>query len=150
MKKVFSKANLAAISVAVFLAGSSALVLAGPHCKENDREHGLEKMIRHLDLSNAQNERIEIILESVDRNRSAKKGMPKMRALMALNPEDTDYLQQVEAHADAASKDMKARILEMARVRQEIHAVLTDEQKQALKDLMHKKMKRMEKRYEDD
>lgn len=150
MRNVFSKSNLLGISVALILAGSSITVIAGPHCKYHEREHGLERMIKHLDLNEAQAAKVEAILESVENERSNKKGMPKMRALMTLNPDDANYFQQVEAQADATSKDMKAHILKMAKVRQEIHALLTDEQKQKMRALMEKKMKRMERKSGDD
>lgn len=149
MKNVYSKSNILGISLAVILAGSSVAALAGPHCKDQEREHGLERMIKHLDLSDAQKAKVESIMASAEKDRSDKKGMPKMRALMSLNPDDADYLQQVEAQAESASKDMKAHIIKMAKVRQEINAVLTDEQKQEMKELMQKKMHRMEKNHED-
>lgn len=147
MKKVFSKSNLIGISLAVFLAGSSAMAVASPHCKDNDREHSMARVIKHLDLSDAQKQKVETILESVEAERGTKKGMPKMRALMQFNPEDVDYLQQVEAHSNAASEQMKAHILTMAKTRQQIHAVLTEEQKQELKELMQKKTQWMEKKF---
>ena len=150
MSKVFSKTNLIGISLAVFLAGSTAQAMAGTHCKDNDREHSMARMIKHLDLSEVQKQKVDSILESHETERGVKKGMPKMRVLMQLNPDDADYLEQVEAHADAASEQMKAHILTMAKTRQQIHAVLTEEQKQELKELMQKKMKRMGKRYEDE
>lgn len=150
MKKIFSKSNLIGISLAMFLAGSSAMAVASPHGKDNDREHSMARVIKQLDLSDAQKQKVESILESVEAERGAKKNMPRMRALMQLNPEDANYLEQVDAHADAASKQMKAHILDMAKTRQQIYAILTEEQKQELKVLMQKKMKRMEKRYEDE
>jgi len=150
MNKVFSKTNLIGISLAVFLAGSTAQALAGSQCNDNEREHSMARVIEHLDLSEVQKQKVETILESLETEHGAKKGMPKMRALMQLNPEDADYLQQVEAHADAASEQMKAHILNMAKTRQQIHAILTEEQKQELKERMQKKMKRMEKRYENE
>ena len=154
MKKVFSKSNFIGFSLAFMLASSSTVALAGPHCKDHDREYGLERMIKHLDLTEAQETRIEAIMASVDKEHSGKKGMPKMRGLMSLNPDDADYLEQVETQAEAASEEMKANILKMAKVRQEIHAVLTDQQKQELKERiqkkMQKKMQRMEREYDDE
>ena len=60
------------------------------------------------------------------------------------------YLEKAEQHANQASEQMKQHIMNMAKSRQEIHAVLNDEQKQELKRLMDKKMKRMERHDEDD
>ena len=69
---------------------------------------------------------------------------------MTLNPEDPEYMTKVETQADTMASHMKVRMVEFAKVRQEVYAILTDEQKQEMKEMMEKRMRKMEKRWEDD
>jgi Spy/CpxP family protein refolding chaperone len=148
MKQLFNKTKLIGFALAAVLSGASAMTLAGPHCKDNDKQYPMERVLKKLDLSEAQQTELEAILAAARADRMANKAGPKMHALMHLDPEASDYLKQVEAHATTASENMKAKMLKMAKTRQQIHAILTDEQKQALKVLMEKKAERMEKKAE--
>jgi Spy/CpxP family protein refolding chaperone len=149
MKQIFNKTNLIGLTLAAVLASTSAMTLAGPHCKDKDRQHPMERVLKKLDLSETQQAEVDAILAKAREDRSAKKDRSKMHVMMQLDPEASDYLAQVEAHANAASERMKANMLKMAKTRQQIHAVLNEEQKAELKERMQKKMQHMQEKYED-
>ncbi len=153
MKTLITKKNLLNMALVSFLAGGSVIALASSDCKEERREHRMERMLKNLDLSDAQRQKIDALLDSLEDEQKEHKGQPKMREMrmiMQLNPDDPNYLEQVEKHAKGASEQMQAQIIHKAKTRQQIHAILDEEQKQTLKQRMEKKMKRMEKRYEHE
>jgi Spy/CpxP family protein refolding chaperone len=151
MKQIFNKTNLIGLTLAAVLASSSAVTLAGQHCKDKDKDgqHPMERVLKKLDLSETQQAQVDAILAKAREDRSAKKDRSKRHVMMHLDPEASDYLEQAEAHANAASERMKAHMLKMAKTRQQIHAVLNEEQKAELKERMQKKMQRMQEKYED-
>lgn len=148
--RLFTKKKLLSVSLAMVIAGSAAVATAGPHFKDHAMKHKIERMLKRLDLSEEQESQIDEILAPMKEARKERRGFPQMKAMMALDPEAEDYLQQAETNATAASEQVKARILQMATVRKEIHEVLNDEQKAELKAMVEKKLSRMEERCEDD
>ncbi len=149
-KPLFTKKKLLSVSLAMVIAGSAAVATAGPHFKDHGMKHKMERMLKRLDLSEEQESQIDEILAPMKEAKRERRAFPKMRAMMALDPEAEDYLQQAETHATTAGEQVKARILQMAIVRQNIHEVLNDEQKAELKAMVEKKLSHMEERYEDD
>jgi len=148
--RLFTKKKLLGLSLAMVIAGSAAVATAGPHYKEHGMNHKMERMLKRLDLSEEQEVQVEEILAPMKELRKERKGFPKMRAMMSLDPDAADYTKQAEEQATSAAEKVKARILNMASVRQQVHAVLNEEQKAELKAMVSKKLKRMEERCEDD
>ncbi len=149
IKNLFKKTILLTTASAALMA--SAVVFSGhkSHCNEHGKgKHGgeisLMIMEEVLDLSSAQVTQIEAIHE---RKKEARRAMKEKRqankksdgGIMALNPADADYLNKVEQLAEMKSQRMTARMIEKAKVRAEIYAVLSPEQ-QAKMDELHSKM----------
>jgi Spy/CpxP family protein refolding chaperone len=149
-KKFMSKSKLAGLTLIVALAGSAVVANAGPHYKGHYSDKPIERMLKRLDLSDEQEAQVEVILEQTEDMRQHRKGFPKMKAMMMLDPDSEDYTEQVNAQAVKASEQVKTHMLKMAEVRKDIHSVLTEEQKLELKELMAKRMSKMEKRCDDD
>lgn len=150
MKKIMNKSKLAGLTLIIALAGSAVVANAGPHYKGHYADKPIEKMMKRLDLSEEQEAQVEDILDKHEAVRQHRKGFPKMKAMMMLDPDAEDYAEQVNAQATKASEKVKEHMLKMAEVRKEIHGVLTEAQKQEMKALMAKRMAKMEKRCEDD
>jgi Spy/CpxP family protein refolding chaperone len=149
--RMLTKKKLLGMSLAVAIAGSAAVANAGPHFfKDHGMKHPIEKMIKRLDLSEEQEVQVEEILATVRDKSARKERFKKMSTMLALDPESADYMEQVEAQATQASEKVKARIIEMATARKDIHAILNEEQKADLQRMVQKKMKKMEERCEDD
>lgn len=102
-----------------------------------------EKMADHLDFTDEQEAQLKTILEAAKAELGEGGRREMMMQMMSLDPESGDYDAQVEeAAADIADK-VKSKIVVMANVRKQIHALLTEEQKEELKEKMEKRMKRI-------
>lgn len=109
----------------------------------------MEHLAEKLDMTNEQEAQLEQILKSAKEERKANKTNRRRMHLemMSINPDDPDYRASVEQHAETAAEHMKANILKNAEVRQQVYAILTDEQKQKMQRMKEKRMKKMEKRH---
>lgn len=148
---LFTKQKVLGLGLAVVIASSAAVAQAGPHFfRDHGMHHPIERMLDRLDLSDEQELQTEEILATVKEMRIKKKGMKRMRSMLALDPDAPDYMLQAEEQATKASEQMKAHIMTMASARKEIHNILTDEQKKELKRMVEKKMNKMDQRCDDD
>ena len=144
--------KLATLILLTFMTSTiSSTALAGGsfgkgHHRGGDMMKPIERMIDHLDLTDSQEQQAEDILKNA---RSKTKDMMEMKhhffkKIISNNPDSSDYMAVAEAQAEEISKAVKTKVLLMAKVRQEVYAILTDEQKEALAKHAQKKLKRME------
>ena len=122
-----------------------SLAHAGPFHGRHGGGHPFEHLLDHIDLSDSQSEQIEAILSRNEGKEKGKHRFDMMKEFAAMDPEDPDYLTKVEQKADEAAEKMKAHLVDMAKTRQEIYAILDAEQKQELDEVIERKMKRMAK-----
>jgi Spy/CpxP family protein refolding chaperone len=122
----------------------------GRHGEKGSKHAGVErfrKMADKLDFTDAQEQQLEQILSSAKAKMEAEGERGAMRQkLMSIDPEDSNYDKEVAAAADQAATKVKAKILAMADVRKQVHAILTDEQKEKLEKMMEKRQEKMKKR----
>src|SRR5690606_13147755 len=130
--------------IASMLLGLSGLAVAGgPHDGEGmGYHHGLhekrgERMYEMLDLSAEQRQSVQQIHEQYrEQMRSQMKDRgPRQGTFMDLDPEDPNYEQQVQALAKSHAEAAEQRILLGAEKHAKIYAVLTEEQREKLKEL---------------
>ena len=107
--------------------GASFPGLAGPGLK-------LGRMAKHLELDEAQQQSIENILEAARPEFHALRTdfRANRQALEALDPADPDYTSAINAIAAENGRLATEGTLLMSRVRNEVHAVLTAEQREKL------------------
>jgi Spy/CpxP family protein refolding chaperone len=107
--------------------GASFPGLAGPGLK-------LGRMAKHLELDEAQQQSIENILEATRPEFQALRTdfRANRRALQALDPADPDYTAAINDIAAENGRLATEGTLLMSRVRNEVHSVLTDEQRAKL------------------
>jgi len=143
MKQRFLNWKVVTLSTLVIF--SSAMSLAGPF----QGRHGgnpIEHLLDYIDLSDAQTQKIETIMAESKPMKEPGHRMEMMKGFMALNPDDPNYMADVESMSEAAAAHMKAKIISMAEMRKKIYAVLTESQKQELNTEISEKMAKMEKR----
>lgn len=121
------------------------------HDRGEDHYERMEHMSDMLDMTDEQEAKLKEILKSAKEDKKANKTSRRemRKQMMLLNPDDPDFMTKVEKHADTAATHMKEKILRSAKVRQDINAILTDEQKQKMQRLMEKRMKKMADRNKD-
>jgi len=150
----------AVIAAGLFTVGTASAEAGwfgkGHHERGGNHYEKMEHLVDKLDMTDEQEEQLKQILDSAkERGKQAGLGnkvkRQEMRKMMFnLSPEDPEYITKVEAQADDMASHMKVRMVEFAKVRQEVYAILTDEQKQEMKEMKEKRMKKMTKRWEDD
>ena len=119
-------------------------VSAGPfHGKH--MPNPLEKMIDHIDLTDEQEEKVEAILEKQRAEMDFKKGFAMMKTMIELNPEDPNYFEAANQHAEEAAAKIKQKIIATAEARKEIYELLSFEQKAELNEAISRKVARIEK-----
>lgn len=106
--------------------------------KRGGHEQRAAKMKEYLELTDEQAEAIKAIREE-SQQKGGRPGREMMQALKELDPEDPDYMQQVEKLAEEQSDEIKSAIMAKAEARAKIHEVLTPEQREKM-DQMHDKM----------
>ena len=129
----------------------------GKHDRGAEQYEHMERLADKLDMTDVQENQLKQILDKA-KERADQAGLGDKKSkrydmrkvMMSLSPEDPEYMTKVEAQADKMAAQMKVRIIESAKVRQEVYAILTDEQKQEMKEMKEKRMKKMAKRRKDD
>lgn len=144
-----SKAKLFVVSlVSTVLLSVATISIAGPFHGKHGMGNPLERMLDHIDLTDQQEFEIAEILKTLPEGKKHKKGFHMMRQMIELNPDDSDYLDQANEKAEQAGEMMTKHIKAVAKARQDIYALLTEEQKEELEEVIARKMKRMAKRME--
>jgi Spy/CpxP family protein refolding chaperone len=148
------KAVIAALFTAVALSGAATQVHADPGFGPGpmggfgrDPELMLEHMSDHLDLTDAQRQDIENIVEASKPEMQAirEQARANRQAIRTLDTSDPSYETALNNIAVSNGELATAGTLLAVRVRNEVHAVLTDEQREKLersKQRMQKRLKR--------
>ncbi len=128
----------------------SAFALAGPHFGKHGMHHPLEKMIDSIDLNSQQEGQVEQILDELKQENMHKRKRTLFKELVKLDPESSQYQEQVEMKAAEAGKQLERHIVALAKARQDIYELLDEEQKSQLSRTIQKRLKRMEKYERND
>ena len=118
----------------------------GKHDRGERQYERMEHLSDMLDMTEEQEGQLKAILKSAKEDRKSTKVSRKQmrKEMMLMSPDDPEFMTKVEQQADVAAAQMKSKMISFAKTRQEIHAILTDEQKQKMKRMMEKRMKRMD------
>lgn len=132
---------------------ATTLAVSSAHAGFFDRgmHHGgdmlmpIERMIEHIDLTDMQEQQAEKILDNARKEAGNLKQLRHQFAkkIMMNNPDNANYTELAEEHADTIASEVKNKILLMSKVRQDIYQILTPEQKQDLERHIEKRMQRM-------
>jgi len=68
---------------------------------------------------------------------------------MSLNPDDADYLDKVNEHADQAADHVKSKIIQMAKAKQALYGILDESQKTKMSKMMEKRLGKFDKRMKE-
>lgn len=124
----------------------------GKHYGSEHHYERMEHLSDMLDMSDDQETQLKAILKNAKEqgkaNKVSRRGM--RQAMMSISPDDPQFMTKVEEQADIAAANMKAKMLHFAQVRQDVYAILTEEQKQKMQRMIEKRMKKMERRWGDD
>lgn len=110
------------------------------------------RMEKTLDLSDEQVKQLDE-LTAGKMGEMQKRGMAKIRALMALDPASDNYAAEVDTLASDSAAMIEADIRDFAETRAKVHALLTPEQLEKLAEhqqKMAKKMARWHKKFSDE
>jgi periplasmic protein CpxP/Spy len=140
----FMKKLLIALSVGACLIGSAwAFAEASKDHGYDGRGHqgmrGLHFMEKHLDLSDTQKEQIQAVFAAEKTENSRAR---PWQSLMALDPDAADYDVQVQRIAKEQAAVVEQKILDHGKQRAQIHAILTPEQRDTLKQLKQRQQNR--------
>ncbi|MBX2869896.1 MAG: hypothetical protein KTR18_14550 [Acidiferrobacterales bacterium] len=110
--------------------------------------HMIDKLERKLDLSEQQVEQLEqIALDTKATRKTARKEhMSIGMKLTALDPASNEYDADVSQLAQEVSEMARQRTLSLAMVYKQASAVLTEQQRQELREMIQKRMERMARR----
>jgi len=133
------------IVIVTSLIGVATVTQAGGFHGRHGMANPLEKMIDHVDLTEAQEAQVELILAPL-REKGMRNPMRRFQALVALDPDNPEYNELVDQEADRIAEAVRAKVVETSRARKQIYDILTPEQKASIERVVEKKMKRFEKR----
>lgn len=143
-KKSFTKIMLSIILGAML----TSAVMAKPACggKEGHMVERFEHILEHVDLTDEQQAKVDLILKDLKQNIVNGKSHKKSHLLMMLNPEDPDYLNKVNNHADQLASHKKAKIMQIATAKQALYEILDEDQKMKILKKLERRMNKIEKR----
>jgi Spy/CpxP family protein refolding chaperone len=149
------KRNVVIASVATVIVGSGIAFAGSKSCHDGNRYHHgnfgdhkmeriVEKLDRHLDLSDQQEVALQEILES---NKSVFKFEARSRGgfrmkMLGLDPTASDYEDSVNAMAGEMAEQIKQRTVAVAGVIKQVAGVLTDEQIEEARELITMRMEK--------
>ena len=109
----------------------------------------VERMTRHLDLDETQQQTISNIVEAArpEFESLRERGMANRTAMRELDPADADYSAKLNNLAIENGELVAEGTMLFGRVRSEIAAELTDEQRAELEDLMSERRERFRHRH---
>lgn len=123
--------------------------MAGPRggCNQGaDRSQAQDRLMSQLDLSAEQQSAIDALRNQQREQKKAQRDARKQRPQIRATPDQADYEQQVQAYAKQKAAAVEAKILQKAKMKADIYALLTPQQQSKLLEL-RREMK--EKRSED-
>lgn len=150
-----NKVAVVALS-ALLAAGAAGTVMAGSKdCKDHgskdfkgDRqemnEHRMDRLAKHLALNEEQKAAIEkIFAENHEKREGGMEDRKSYRKKMdSLDPDNADYVAQVEKLAMEKSGVMVQKMVDRAETKAKIYAVLTDEQEEKFEELKERRGKK--------
>ncbi|MDP5029165.1 Spy/CpxP family protein refolding chaperone [Paraglaciecola sp.] len=142
------------ISVILLSACVASSAFAKEHGDRNRDHRGdgpmpLHKLVKVLDLSEAQIEQFKLLKQESKEGRSQKnRDDSVMMKLADLDPNANDYADSLSQLADARAEQARARFLVMAERRAKMQEILTPEQLDKLKLMQEKREKRGKKQKE--
>lgn len=111
----------------------------------------MDKMSERLNLSESQKTEVEAIMKKYKPEHDRQDERKAMRQhMMTLDPSSADYDVKLKEQADAAADKMRTRIVEMGSMRKELNAVLTEEQRSKMSDMMKRREERKHRRWFGD
>lgn len=111
----------------------------------------IHKMVRVLDLSDAQKDQLKALKKEMKENRPEKGTQTSIKAqLAALDASDANYEQELNQLADLSAERAKARVLKMADMRVKVQQILTAEQLEKFNAMAEKRAKRHNKKRQDN
>lgn len=136
MKKLLTAAGL---MLAMSLAIPTFSYADTQHGCSHHGYHGMQYMAQQLNLSDKQQEQFkQLHRQSRDRMQSTRDAMQDNReAMMKLDPSARDYMAQVDKLAAREGKLVEQMVKEHAKLRADISAILTPEQRSKMAE-MHK------------
>lgn len=136
------KKLITGILLSVCIAGTA---FAGGHRSEGHKGQGffpLHKMVKVLDLSDAQKEQFKALKDEMKASRPEKGSDMSITAQLAqLDPSDSNYEQSLNALADQRAERARAQFLKMADMRIKIKQILTPEQLEKFTAMADKRRK---------
>ena len=152
-----NKRNIVVITLVTALVGAGVAVAGSGNCGQGEGGHGYHRgnggmfgqhMLSHmqdaLDLTDAQSETLENLLETHKSDRSgihADRREMMSRALQ-LDPSAGNYDSEVARLADEVGEMARQRALSMAEIQKSVYAVLTPGQQDELRQMLEKRMQR--------
>lgn len=139
--------SLALVFMAVF---SAAMTQAGPFSGPGERgSEGVgrfyERFADAASLNDEQRAQVADILEKYHPNKTKSERSEAKQRMMSLSPGDANYLTESAAIAQEVASKLEQRMLNMAKARQEIYAILDPEQQEMIEAMFAKKQERMRK-----
>ncbi len=124
----------------------------GKHDRGEHRYEKMERLSDKLDMTDEQEVKLKQILKAAKADSKETKDSRKdmRKEMMAMSPGDPQFIENVEKQADMAASHMKANMIAHAKVKQDVYAILTDEQKQKMQLMKEKRMKKKEACKKDD
>ncbi|MDT8377046.1 MAG: Spy/CpxP family protein refolding chaperone [Mariprofundaceae bacterium] len=151
-----SKIILSTLGILAIVGISTGAMAFDGGCKRGDRHSGanmeqrIDKMKERLNLTDQQAKKIKGILEARKDSKHRSDRREARRALMQLDPSAPDYMNQVEKLAHRQAKAMTQKIEADARIRKDIHAILTPEQREKARAMHEKRSERFKKHQHRD
>ncbi len=138
------KTLLATVGGITLLAGAAASTYAVAGGERGDRMFNSDRMVeratKHLDLNDEQQAEVKAVLDSlVPVMRDARDSRRAAREkLLELDPSSADYDTELGVLADAAADSARAMVTQLGIARQDLNAVLTEEQRAEFEDWLSK------------
>ena len=113
----------------------STAALAGHHKEAKQPMHKKTKFMQQLDLTEEQRAQLQALRVKMKSERTIPHGHHAKYKVMALNPADADYQQQVDQLASEMAENTRLRIQRRAKKQAAIYTILTPEQQQKWQSL---------------
>lgn len=139
------KRKIIIIATTAILAVSS-VVYAHWHghrlASEHAIEHMVSKMARHLELSDQQEDEIELVLESNTGEWSElrESGLLIRNRILALDPESESYQEEVQVLANELATLVREKTLTTADVVREVYGILEPDQRAEARKILSSRM----------
>lgn len=155
------KKFICAMATSVCLMGAGAAYAGsadhGYHHKSHHKSHHkggehhghkhMHMLQKKLDLTDEQKEQIKAIHEVAGDGAKHKRGKGR-HSVMTLDPSAADYREQVEQLAQESADRLEQSIIRRGETHAQVHAVLTPEQREELKEMREKMQERRKDRAE--